>query len=224
MIALTGIVSLLAAADSVRAVAVPGGLALVLVGVTGLAVWGVMTVRRLRECAARERSRADQLARERGELLEFVTRATGERDEIDGALGRQKEKTDLLRGRTRALEKILAVSARINATRELPELVESVVEAVAGIMGFGRVGLYLWSDATRAFQLRGARGLPERGAGRGGRAAGLARRPTPRPPTPATATAAATSSAARPRTTAPTPRPSPRPVSPGAPAGGWWRP
>ena len=165
MMALAGIIAQSAAADSVRAVAVPGGLALVLVAASGLGVWGVMTVRRLREAAARERARAEQLARERGELLEFVTRATGERDEAAAVLGRQKEKTDLLRGRTRALEKILAVSARINATRQLPELVESVVEAVAGIMGFGQVGLYLWSDATRAFQLRGARGLPERARG-----------------------------------------------------------
>jgi len=72
---------------------------------------------------------------------------------------RLKQKADLLRGRTRTLENILKVSARINATRNLSELADKVTAAVEEVSGFQRVVLYLWSDTTKAFEVRAMAGV-----------------------------------------------------------------
>ena len=60
-------------------------------------------------------------------------------EELTELLAVQKDKTELHRERGRTLEKILAVSARINATRSQPELLKQVVSAVEGITGFRKV-------------------------------------------------------------------------------------
>ena len=54
---------------------------------------------------------------------------------------RLEAKADVLRGRTKTLENILAVSARINATRNLSELADKVTSAVEEVTGFRRVVL-----------------------------------------------------------------------------------
>jgi signal transduction histidine kinase len=72
---------------------------------------------------------------------------------------RLKMKADLLRQRTRSLENILAVSARINATRNLSELAEKIIAAVGEVGGFRRVILFLWSDSTKAFEARSVMGV-----------------------------------------------------------------
>ncbi|MEN8006500.1 MAG: HD domain-containing phosphohydrolase [Candidatus Krumholzibacteriota bacterium] len=108
----------------VAAAAVPMPVAVVLVILTAVGVWGAMMG--LRIMAARRR-------------LEV--------------------KTEVLRGRTRTLENILAVSARINATRNLAELADKLATAVEEVTGFRRVILYLWSDATKAFEARSFAGI-----------------------------------------------------------------
>ena len=82
-------------------------------------------------------------------------------EELTELLAVQKDKTELHRERGRTLEKILAVSARINATRSQPELLKQVVSAVEGITGFRKVILYLWSENTQAFEARAFAGIPE---------------------------------------------------------------
>ncbi len=75
--------------------------------------------------------------------------------------GRRKleAKARILSNRSRKLENILAVAARINATRHLPELVDKIVAAVGEVTGFRRVVLYLWSDTTKAFEARSFAGI-----------------------------------------------------------------
>ncbi len=72
---------------------------------------------------------------------------------------RLKQRAEILRNRTRALENILTVSARINATRNLSELADKVTAAVEEVSGFRRVILYLWSDTTKAFEARAVAGV-----------------------------------------------------------------
>jgi signal transduction histidine kinase len=83
------------------------------------------------------------------------------RREAAALLELQKEKTALLHKSSRSLEKILAVSARMNATRNPQELHSRVVEAVSEIGGFGKVVLHIWSDNTQAFEARAFAGIPE---------------------------------------------------------------
>jgi signal transduction histidine kinase len=78
---------------------------------------------------------------------------------INAGRRRLRQKTALLRDRTRTLENILGVSARFNATRNLAELAEKVTVAVGEVSGFRRVVLYLWSDKTKAFEARAVLGL-----------------------------------------------------------------
>jgi len=75
---------------------------------------------------------------------------------------RLEEKVAILRKRTRALENILDVSARINATRNLSELADKAAVAVAEVSGFRRIILYLWSDKAKAFEARGIAGISPR--------------------------------------------------------------
>ena len=78
---------------------------------------------------------------------------------INAGRRRLRQKTTLVRNRTRTLENILGVSARFNATRNLAELAEKVTVAVGEVSGFRRVVLYLWSDKTKAFEARAVLGL-----------------------------------------------------------------
>jgi len=72
---------------------------------------------------------------------------------------RLHQKAEVLRQRTRTLENILAVSVRINATRNLSELADKVITAVEEVSGFNRIVLYLWSDTTKAFEARSMAGV-----------------------------------------------------------------
>ncbi len=151
-------------------------------------------------------------------LLAHVQKTAAERDDLARQAARQLDKTERLRGRTRALERILAVSARINGTRQLAELVDRVVAAAADILGFDRVILYLWSDADQG--LPGAR-RPRRGrdrTGRAGPASGIPPGVRRGRPTPACAVSAASWCVRTGTSTAPTARWS---TAPGARAGAW---
>ena len=63
------------------------------------------------------------------------------------------------RRRNRALEGILSVTARINATRNLAELEKKIAVAVAEVSGFKKVVVYLWSDTAKAFEACAFTGL-----------------------------------------------------------------
>ncbi|HPF69141.1 MAG TPA: ATP-binding protein [Candidatus Krumholzibacteria bacterium] len=63
------------------------------------------------------------------------------------------------RPRAEVLEEILAVAARLNATRQLPELIDGALAAFAAVSGCERTVLFLWSHASSTFQMRGAVGL-----------------------------------------------------------------
>lgn len=90
---------------------------------------------------------------------------TSHRDTAAANLELQRAKADRLRSRSRALEKTLAVSARLNATRSPQELNPRIVDAVQEIGGFGQVVLHMWSDATQAFEVRAFVGVSETGDG-----------------------------------------------------------
>jgi signal transduction histidine kinase/putative methionine-R-sulfoxide reductase with GAF domain len=150
--------ALVAATTHVLA-SVPLPVALGMAGVTGLGVWGAMMWRR-------EHRRRRVLAARLAELAEARSQAQRERDDLlqrqrenDEALQRQRAQADLLRGRSRALEKILAVSARINATRNRGELAAKITAAATEIMGWGEVVLYLWNDATGSYEPAAIEGL-----------------------------------------------------------------
>lgn len=148
---------------AVAAVTVPGVVVILLVVATGVGVWGTMTWWRIRT------SRRDLLARIGGlkdqntTLTRDLLAASADRDEAAAILELQKSKTDILRQRSRTLEKILAISARLNAMRNPPELLERITTAVAEIAGFGKVVLYVWSDVTKAFEARGFAGVTRDG-------------------------------------------------------------
>ncbi len=90
----------------------------------------------------------------------LLARARGRRR--DGAAADADAPRQLERERKRAavLEAIIASSARLNATRQLPELIDGTVAAFAEVAGCRRVLFYLWSDHAGGFLLRGAHGVP----------------------------------------------------------------
>ena len=141
------------------AVTVPGAVVILLVLVTGVGVWGTMTWWRIRNSRERllEKSRRQVLENEH--LARELGAANSEREEVGEVLSLQKGKTDVLRLRSRTLEKILAISARMNATRNPPELMDRIVTAVEEIIGFRKVVLYVWSDVSRAFEARAFAGM-----------------------------------------------------------------
>ncbi len=115
-----------------------------------------------RECnAAAEKVRELTAA---GRQLEERAAETGRAATENARLySEQKGEAVQLRQRARTLERILAVSARINATRTMSELLEQVVEAVREILGFRMVLLRLYSPSTQAFEARAFAGIPEDG-------------------------------------------------------------
>ena len=126
-------------------------------------VWASMMGRRV---SARHRSQRDAnllLAEQLEGYRGLAEAAESDREEIAEILRLQKKKTEVLRRRSRTLEKILAVSARFNATRSLTELLEKITGAVEEVAGFRKAVLYLWSDRTRAFEARGFAGLSAKG-------------------------------------------------------------
>ncbi len=75
----------------------------------------------------------------------------------------QKEETARLRRRAGALEQILAVTARINGTRNMSDLLDQVAGAARDILGFRMVLVRLFSRSTQAFEARAFAGVPEEG-------------------------------------------------------------
>jgi signal transduction histidine kinase len=94
-------------------------------------------------------------------LLAWRRRWIDRRNEAASNLEQQREQADLMRRRSRTLERILAVSARFGSTRNLQELHTRIVDAVQDIGGFHQVVLYLWSDGTRAYAARAFAGIPD---------------------------------------------------------------
>lgn len=137
----------------------PIALAAGLVLLTG--VWAATAWRRQRSNGKSLRNQLVVLEAEQEILKNELDSVQTMGVELTDLLGVQKDKTQLHRDRGRILEKILAVSARINATRSQPELLEQVVAAVEGITGFRKVILYLWSENTQAFEARAFAGIPE---------------------------------------------------------------
>ncbi len=148
---------------AVAAGAVPGIVVVLLVLMTGVGVWGTMTWWRVRASRQRLLAQTHELGTENAGLTRDLMVATASRDEAVDVLSLQKGKTNVLRLRSRTLEKILAVSARMNATRHQPELMDRIVTAVEEIIGFRKVVLYVWSDVTKAFEARAFAGITSSG-------------------------------------------------------------
>lgn len=145
------------------AVTVPATVVVLLVAVTAASVWAAMNFRRLavsrQTLAAVNRSLGDQL-----EGFRSLAQQNGtDREELTETLRLQKKKTEVLRQRNRTLERILSVSARLNTTRNLGDLVEKITAAVEDIAGFRKAVLYLWSDRTHAFEARAFAGVSAKG-------------------------------------------------------------
>lgn len=151
----------LALTDASGPVTIPVALAFVMVVLAGVGVWAVMLGWRLRSNRNQLRDEMIRMEAQQEILKSELSSVESMGEELTGLLAVQKQKTELHRDRGRILEKILAVSARINATRSQPELLEQVVSAVEGITGFRKVILYLWSDNTQAFEARAFAGIPE---------------------------------------------------------------
>ncbi len=109
----------------------------------------------------RLQERLDDLVMQNLRLEQKGAHAGREVDEARDRLDEQTTDLESLRQRGRVLEQILAVSARINATRGMSDLLDRVVTAVAEILGFQRVILHLYSDSTQAFEARAFAGVPD---------------------------------------------------------------
>ncbi len=161
------ILALLTVVNSVplvyAAVTVPGVVVILLLLMTGFGVWGTMTWWRLRGSRQRLLARVEELSTANENLSRDMKSVRARDDESAEVLGMQKGKTDVLRMRSRTLEKILAVSARMNATRNLSELMDRAVSAVEEIIGFRKVVLYAWSDVTHTFEARAFAGVTRSG-------------------------------------------------------------
>jgi len=120
---------------------------------------------------ARERQESLQILRDSSAVLAAeLARAVGQRDEARRAA---EEGTRLLEGqrthvkqlgrRALMLERILQLSARINATRSLNAVLQQVAEAVRESLGFRMVLLRIWSPSTQVFEARAFAGITEEG-------------------------------------------------------------
>jgi signal transduction histidine kinase/putative methionine-R-sulfoxide reductase with GAF domain len=140
---------------------VPVGTVVVLVLGVAAGVWCLMMGHRLLRSRAFYRKSNEHLLQEKAHLEKDMQLSTEGRIEQDAKLVRQREKTDELRHRSRTLERILAVSSRINATHNMAELVEKIVVAGSEISGFGKVVLHVWSEGTKTFEGRGFVGVSD---------------------------------------------------------------
>ncbi len=146
---------------TIAAVSVPAAVVVLLVVGTALAVWAAMVGRHLIKSKRKVENIRDGLERDNDRLaLESQTHLR-ESLEACSVADRMKARNNDLRGTNRTLEKILSVSARINATVFLPDLLPKVVAAVQEINGFGKVVLYVWSHQTQAFEARAFAGIEE---------------------------------------------------------------
>lgn len=148
-------------AGAMASVSVPGTIVILLVLGTGLGVWAFMVGRRLLQSNRSLEARSLILEGEVDRLEKRAADLEREEREAQSVTGRLKDRNNDLRGINRTLEKILTISARINATVYLPDLLPKVVEAVQEINGFGRVVLYLWAEETQAFEARAFGGVDD---------------------------------------------------------------
>ena len=157
-----GLLPVLAEAAPASGVSVSPRTAVLLVVATGLGVWGFMVWWRLMLANRRLHHHQDELENQLGDLRGKVRDATERSGESAEYLRLQKEKTEVLRKRSRTLEQILAMSVRINSTRNMAELLDKIVLGVEEIIGFRKVILHLWSEETRAFEARAFAGIHEK--------------------------------------------------------------
>jgi len=146
---------------TMAAVSVPVAIVVMLVLGTGLAVWAFMVGRHLMSEKRRLEHLCNGLEKENTRLV--LEAETHQKENLDASavVERMKSRNHGFRKTNRILEKILSVSARINATVYLPDLLPKVVAAVEEINGFGEVVLYVWSHQTQAFEARAFAGVEE---------------------------------------------------------------
>ncbi len=142
-------------------VSVPAVVVVLLVAGTGLFVWAFMVGRRLIASNKRLEKSNSMLEETEVNLQEQCRQQQLQLGEAASVASRMKSRAKHLTGTNRTLEKILSVSARINATVFLPDLLPKVVSAIEEINGFGRVVLYVWSQETQAFEARAFAGIEE---------------------------------------------------------------
>ncbi len=149
----------LALLDAAGPLSAPLGLtlALALLGGVGVGLFGL----RLAVHRSNDRRRLDEAqTRQHGleqELQRLLEHSRQQRESLED----ERSHAEDLRRRSRTLERILAVSARMNSTHNQAELLEQVTAAVESIGGFRKVILYLWSESTQAFEARAFAGIPE---------------------------------------------------------------
>lgn len=148
-------------AGAMASVSVPGTIVVLLVLGTGLGVWAFMVGRRLVQANRELAASREGLQAENTRLEILAENLKMEERGAQAVSQRIKGRNNDLRAINRTLEKILAVSARINATVYLPDLLPKVVEAVQEINGFGRAVLYIWSEETQAFEARAFGGVDD---------------------------------------------------------------
>ncbi len=146
---------------TMAAVSVPAAIVVMLVVGTGLAVWATMVGRHLLRGKRHLKEMCDGLERENDRLVLDARKHQQDSLNSNSVADRMKSRNNDLRSTNRTLEKILSVSARINATVYLPDLLPKVVSAVEEINGFGEVVLYVWSHHTQAFEARAFAGFDE---------------------------------------------------------------
>ena len=109
---------------------------------------------RMREKGRQLQADRDALRAGKQRLQERGERLRSELESRSEQLTQLKEKADRRLIRHRKLEQLLTVSVNISARRSLVEVNEHLVAAVAEILGFEQVILYLHSDNTQAFEAR----------------------------------------------------------------------
>ena len=132
-----------------------------LVTVTGFGVWAAMSLRRIAVRFGRLQRQRDELQQALEQERLGRLRDRTDRQDLQDSLRREQLDGQELRDRVQILERILAESARFNATRSLTDLPARLAVALAEVSGFGKVVVYLWSDAAGTFTARGFHGLSE---------------------------------------------------------------
>lgn len=138
---------------------VPGLVVLLLVVVTGAGVWTLMTWRRILASRRRIMGQSREIEQDNLHLRQILAGAEAAAETAVRAAAEAHERIGVLQARRHVLEKILAVSAQMNATRNRSELMTRIVGAVSDISGFNRVVLYVWSDVTSAFEVGAISGV-----------------------------------------------------------------
>lgn len=140
-------------------VSVSGPMVLMLMLLTAVGVWCASASVRFMQNRKRWHAERAKMQAEHETLQDSVQRGAGDVVKLTEYLAGQKAKTEAMHTRSRILEKILAISPRLNTTRNHPELLDNIVAAVEEIMGFRRVVLHIWAEQTQAFEARAFAGV-----------------------------------------------------------------